>query len=110
MARYYGKIGYAIQEEVRPSVWQDHIVEQEYFGESNNLGWRNNNVTDQVNDNLVLNTDFDIVADAFMLEHFSQIRYICYRGARWTVRSIDYDKPRVHMQIGGVYNGPLPKA
>jgi hypothetical protein len=43
-----------------------------------------------------------------MLEHFSNIRYICYGGARWVTKSLSYDKPRVHLQIGGVYNGPTP--
>jgi hypothetical protein len=108
MARYYDKVGYGIQQEVRKSVWQDVIVEQPYFGETLDLGYKYQSETDHANDNLNLDTEFEVIADAFMLEHFSQIRYICYGGARWKVTGLKYDPPRVHIRVGGVYNGPTP--
>lgn len=108
MARFYGNVGYAVQTEVRKGVWQDVITERPYFGETMDRGWKYQNETDQVNDNIILNTDFEVIADAFMLDHFSNIRYICYAGTRWVTKSVSYDPPRVHLQIGGVYNGPTP--
>ena len=33
MAKFYGKIGYAVRMEIRPGVWDDEITEREYFGD-----------------------------------------------------------------------------
>ena len=109
MARYYGKVGYAVQKEIRPSVWEDVITERLYFGETVDRSFRFQNPVDQISNNLMLNTDFDIIADDFAIDHFSNIRYIVYGGTRWCITSVSYDKPRIHLKVGGVYNGPVPK-
>lgn len=33
MAKFFGKIGYAISKDVRPGVWDGEITEREYFGD-----------------------------------------------------------------------------
>ena len=33
MAKYCGKIGYAVSEETSPGVWEEKITEREYYGE-----------------------------------------------------------------------------
>jgi len=33
MAKYYGVIGYAIQKETAPGVWEDTIIEKNYRGD-----------------------------------------------------------------------------
>ena len=33
MAKFFGKIGYAVRMEIRPGVWDDEITEREYFGD-----------------------------------------------------------------------------
>lgn len=109
MARYYGKVGYAIQQEIRPSVWEDVITERPYFGETVERSFRFQTPPDQLSNNLMLNTDFDIIADAFAIDHFSHLRYIVYAGTRWEITSVSYDEPRIHIRVGGVYNGPTPK-
>ena len=108
MNRFYGNVGYAIQEEVRPSVWEDRIIERPYFGELVTKGYRENYVPDNVHQDLKLDTDIEIIANPFAIEHFSKIRYVCYYGTRWIVTSarLDYDNPRIRLTIGGVYHGP----
>ena len=71
MARYYGEVGYAVQKEVRPSVWEDVITERPYFGETVERSFRFQNPADQISNNLMLNTDFDIIADAFAIDHLT---------------------------------------
>ena len=109
MNRFYGNVGYAVQVETRPGVWEDKIIERPYYGELIDKYWRNQNVADQVHDNLRLNTDIEIIANPFAIEHFSLIRYICYGGTRWVVTGVKCDYPRIHLTIGGVYNGPTPE-
>lgn len=109
MNRFYGNVGYAIQEEKRPGVWEDKVVEREYYGELVSKSWREQVAADQVHDNLKLNTDIEIIANPFAIEHFSTIRYICYGGTRWVVTGVSCDYPRLHLTIGGIYNGPTPE-
>lgn len=109
MNRFYGKIGYAVQKEVRTGVWEDIITERKYFGELVDKSWREQQAADQVHDNLKLNTNIEIIADPFAIDHFSKIRYVCYGGARWEVSSVKAERPRIILSIGGLYNGPTPE-
>lgn len=106
MNRFYDKVGYAIQEETRPSVWEDRITEQLYYGELVNKGYRDNYVADNVHQDLRLDSDIEIIANPFAIQHFSKIRYVCYGGTRWIVTGVRPDYPRIHLTIGGIYNGP----
>lgn len=109
MNRFYGNVGYALQVETRPGVWVDKIVERDHFGNFTEKTWREQSAVDQVNDNLRLNSNLDIIASPFAIEHFSKIRYICYGGARWVVTSVTDRNPRLHLTLGGIYNGPTPE-
>lgn len=108
MNRIYDKVGYAEQVEVRPGRWEDVITERQFYGELVDKRYRDQSAADQVNDNLRLESDIEIIADAYALEHFSKIRYICYGGARWVVNSVKVDHPRLHCRMGGLYHGPTP--
>ena len=33
MAKFYGIIGYAITEEIKPGVWTERIIERMYYGD-----------------------------------------------------------------------------
>lgn len=111
MNRFYGKVGYAEQKEIEPGRWEDVVVEREYYGELVNKSYREQSVSDQIHDNLRLNTDIEIIANPYAIDHFSNIRYVVYGGTRWTVTGvrIEGDNPRINLTIGGVYNGPLPE-
>lgn len=110
MNRFYGNVGYAIQVETNKGRWEDSIVERPYYGELKDRSWRNNVAADQVHDNIRLNTDLEIIANPFAIEHFSEIRYVCYGGARWVVTGITCKYPRIHLTLGGIYNGPIPES
>lgn len=106
MARFYDKVGYAIQTEVRPSVWEDQVVERLYFGETDQLGFRYQTPPDQISNNLRLDLQFDIMADPFAIEHYSCMKYIVYDKTRWEITSVVCEYPRIHIKVGGIYHGP----
>lgn len=107
MARYYGKIGYGHQVETTPGVYEEVITERECMGEV---------ITDSVkmsdrgtiHPNLTLGNSFRILADAYVLENMSAIRYITWHGGRWTVVEIKNQHPRLVLRPGALYNGPTP--
>lgn len=103
MAKFHGIIGYVQTEETAPGVYSEVVTERNYTGDilRNNRRWEN---SERLNDNLVINNQFSIVADAFAYENFQNIRYIQWMGTSWKVNSIEIQRPRLILTVGGVYN------
>ena len=107
MAKFFGVIGYGESVETVPGVWEDIIVEYQYYGDV----VRNSRKLDgesKVNYDLTVGNSISIVADAYAHEHFFAIRYIDWAGTLWTVSNVDVESPRLILRLGGVYNGPRP--
>ena len=102
MARYYGNIGFAIQVEEEPGIWVDDIEERPYKGDVIRNGRRFDN-SENINDNFVIANVFSIVSDAFLYSHIPAMRYITYLGSKFKVASVEIDRPRVTINVGGVY-------
>lgn len=105
MAKYYGVIGFSESVETAPSVFEEHITEREYFGDilSNTVRWQNGV---SLNDNLNISNRISVVADSFLNENFSNMRYVTFMGDKWKISSAEIAYPRVILTIGGVYNEP----
>lgn len=104
MAKFFGKIGYAVTVETAPGVWRKQITEREYFGDvTRNI--RRFESAQQVNDDINISNTISIVADPFAYENFHAMEYIEYMGAKWKVSTVEVHYPRLLLTIGGVYNG-----
>lgn len=105
MARFFGKVGYAVEEEKRPGVWiNNQIREVDYIGDVVNVRYKHN-TSDKITDDLGVTDEISILADEFAFEHCSNIKYVWYIGARWKVTSVKVRRPRIILQLGGIYNG-----
>lgn len=104
MAKYYGRIGYGETVETSPGVWKEVIKDRTYYGDvtRNARRWENG---EQLNDNVVINNAISIVADDYAYEHLAFIRYVEWMGCLWKPSSIEVQRPRILLWIGGVYNG-----
>lgn len=102
MARYFGGIGFAVQEETRPGVWEDVIEERPYKGEVLHSG-RRWDASENINDNVTLTNRFSIVSDAYLYSHIPAMRYLKYHGTKFKITSVEIDRPRVTISVGGVY-------
>lgn len=106
MAKYCGKVGYVVTEDIGYGVWTDdqNIVERLYYGDtiSNTRRLTSN---DQVNENVNVTYRVSIVADPYAMENFLNMRYAEYMGVKWRVTSVDVQHPRLILTLGGVYNG-----
>lgn len=102
--KYYGRIGFVKYEEHTPGDWRTNITEKYYRGDV--LQNRANvNPTENVNDDLRLSNKISIVCDSFAIDNSQWIKYVEYLGAMWNVSSIEIQRPRINLTIGGVYNG-----
>lgn len=104
MAKWYGKIGYAITEETEPGLWEPKIIERTYYGDMiSDVRKRQN--SGEVNDNINLSNVISIVADPFVIQNCSLMAYVEIMGAKWKITDVDIQYPRLTLTIGGVYNG-----
>lgn len=107
MAKFYGKIGFASQQEIRPSVWVPVIEERYYAGDVYQYSMKQK-TADSTADDFTINNDISIVADPYALNHFSTMKYVEFMGALWEVQSVKVEHPRLRISFGGIYNGPTP--
>lgn len=106
MSKFFGKIGYAYTDEVKPGVWQDIVTERDYYGDLlRNTSRRYEGSGQQANDNIIISNDISILADPFALDHFAYIKYAEFMGAKWKVTNVEIQYPRLILTLGGVYNG-----
>lgn len=108
MSKWFGKIGYAIQKESEPGIWEDEIVERDYYGDlltDNRKRQTNNNVLDEI----TLSNMVSIIADPFAYNNCSCMAYAEIMGARWKISEVEVKPPRLNLTIGGVYNGNTPR-
>ena len=105
MAKFHGKVGYSQSVETAPGVWVDQVTDRDYYGDVIRES-KQFTGSDKVNDDLVLNNRVSIVADDFANTNFSAMRYIVWHGVYWKISSIEVQRPRLILSLGGVYNGP----
>lgn len=102
--KFYGIIAYATLEEIVPGKWKEVITEKQYRGDVVRVSRRLQSA-DKVNDDIHVNNEIRILADAFAYQNFQNIRYVVWMGTKWKVESVTVDRPRLVLQIGGEYNG-----
>ena len=109
--KFFGKIGYAYSKEgsgERDGIMEDVAWEEDAFGDvlSNSRRWERN-PNESALDTLVVSNRISIIASDFAMSHFGGIKYVRWLGQLWKVVSIEVQRPRLILQIGGVYNGPV---
>lgn len=105
--RYSGKVGYAVQTEVEPGIWEDTITERDYLGDvvqrTEVLG-----SAESVLPQYRTTTSISVLSDGVLKENYETVRYVTYMGKRWVIASAVYQPPRMVLYLGEVYNGPIP--
>ena len=103
MAKFFGKIGYAVSVEMNPGVWGEQITEREYFGDLIR-NTRRLQASDKLNDDINISNEISIVADPFAYQNFHSMRYVEFMGAKWKISNVEVQYPRLILTVGGVYN------
>lgn len=108
MGKYSGMIGFATNVEKEPSIYDDVITEQKYYGDilENNSKFI---VSDNLSGDVQITNQFSIVGDSFAFQNYTDIRYLTWKGKRWIVTFVKEQYPRLVLTIGGIYNGQTPE-
>lgn len=108
MARFYGPVGFDLgttENPDEPGIYvSDGMEERYYYGDvlKHARKWETG---PGVNDDLSITNRISIVADDYTFQHCSGIRYVRWMGANWKVVSFDVERPRLILNLGGVWNG-----
>lgn len=105
MAKFFGKLGFMETVNTSPGVWEEEIIERDYYGDILQITKRWVPVSERENDDIAIDNKFSILADSFAYEHMSGLRYVEWFGTKWKVKTVEVQYPRLIVYIGGVYNG-----
>lgn len=101
--KYYGNVGYANSVETSPGVWEDKIVTRPYYGDILR-NTRRLQTGEYLNDDISVGNSISIIADAYAYENFFSIRFVEWMGVKWKVDTVEVQRPRLILSLGGVYN------
>ena len=104
MAKFHGNIGFADQSKSVPGVYEENIVEREYYGDVISAFFNAKNSSDTTNDDLGINNRISIVANEYAFQNFQFMKYVVYMGTKWRITNVEVQYPRLVLSIGGVYN------
>lgn len=103
MARFSGLVGYGQQVETVPGVWEDVIKER--FMRGSYIGQNVNNKDSGVNDEIDFNHRISLVGDAYAFDNYFNMKWIHVDGAKWSISSVQLQRPRLIVSLGGIYRG-----
>lgn len=104
MTKVRGNVGFTHTEETSPGVWTPVETIRPYYIDVTS-DTRRYEIGSSTNDNLLVTSNFSIIADPFALEHISGLKWIEYSGVKWRVSTVGIAYPRLNITVGGVYNG-----
>ena len=104
MAKWFGKIGYAVTSETRPGIWEEVIIERNYYGDMTRNS-RRLQTASQVNDDININNELSIISDPYAMNSFHAMRYVEFMGTKWKITNVEVRHPRLILSLGGLYNG-----
>lgn len=104
MAKWFGKIGYAVTSETKPGIWEEVIVERNYYGDMTRNS-RRLQAASQVNDDININNELSIISDPYAMNSFHAMRYAEFMGTKWKITNVEVQYPRLILSLGGLYNG-----
>lgn len=105
MTKFYGKVGFVRTEKTAPGVWTPHKEERSYTGDVTR-NYRRWDTSGNVNDDFNVTNTISIIADNYAYECMGLMRYVVWMGTKWKISSVEVERPRLLISIGGVYDDP----
>lgn len=103
MPKYAGLVGYVTTKETSLGVWEQVASEHKMRGDVIRV---QNSSTEgsKINDDISMNNRISLVGNQFAYQNFMNIKYIMYMGIKWKVSSVEVQRPRLILTLGGVWN------
>ena len=109
MPKSYILIGFAEEVETAPSVFQEVVTEKRFSADiKRDTGGRSD--AEKVNLDFTVGNTFSILANSETNNKLHAMRYVRWRGSRWTISDVSVEPPRLVLRLGGLYSGNTPGA
>lgn len=99
MARFAGLVGYVTQGESVPGVWSPVENPKQMRGDV-----IRQSSTSQ-NGDISLNHRVSLLGDAYAFSNYYNIKWVEVMGVKWAVTSVEIQRPRIIVTLGGLWNG-----
>lgn len=104
MARFTGLVGYVTQEEKVPGVWSQVETQRMMKGDVISQSSHSQN-GDKLNSDITLNQRVSLLGDLYAFNNYYNLKWIKIHGRKWTVSSVEIQRPRIIVAVGGLWNG-----
>lgn len=104
MAKYAGQVGFASQVETVPGVWVNDIKERFLKGDVIRANANIESGTN-INNDVSLNHRVSLIGASISTAEYYNIKYITLDGFKWEAKSIEIQRPRLIVTLGGMWNG-----
>lgn len=102
MARFYGKVFYEDTVETAPGVHTPTLTGRYYYGDLNRIA-RRYEAGELVNQNLTMQHEVSILADAYAFDNYAKIKCVEVDGSKWAANYVEINRPRIKITIGSLY-------
>ena len=103
MAKYTGLVGYVTDGQTAPGVWSPVENPIKMKGDIIRLASGQNG--DKINNDVTLSHRVSLVGDAYAFGNYFNIKWIEMDGMKWEVTSVEIQRPRIIVSLGGLWNG-----
>lgn len=104
MARFTGLVGYVTQEQSVPGVWSPVENSKMMKGDIIRQSSSSQN-GDKVNSDITLSHRVSLLGDAYAFGNYYTIKWVQLDGRKWQVSSVELQRPRIIVTLGGLWNG-----
>lgn len=103
MNRFYGTIGFCVNDEIEPGIWEDTVTTKKYYIDIQK-NFRKYSQGDTVTGSIQVSNTFSVIMDPYLNNNLQNIRFVEWMGSKWQIASIEVSSPRLIMTLGGQYN------
>lgn len=102
--KFYGLVGFVSTVDAGNGIFKEVPNARPYSGDVEKNSHRME-TGEGLNDNVRVTNSINIMADTYAFQNFQDIRYVEWMGVAWEVSYVEVQRPRLTLNLGGVYNG-----
>lgn len=104
MTKYSGLVGYVTQEQTSPGIWSSVEHPKKMKGDILRQTSSTQN-DDKVNSDVTLSHRVSLIGDYHAFDYYFNIKWVELYGRKWEVSSVEIQRPRLILTLGGPWNG-----